>query len=124
MSDAVEPSLYERLGRREGIADVVADLYERILGDDDLAPFFRSVDVAVVQRHQLDLVTEATGGPAVFAGRSLRDAHAGLHIEQRHVDLVIGHLSASLAAGGVAPTDVDTVLAVVQRLWVAQFWHA
>jgi hemoglobin len=123
MSEA-ELSLYDRLGGRPGVDGVIADLYDRIMGDDALAPFFDGVDVERVQRHQIDLVITAVGGPSTFTGRSLRDAHAGLQIEQLHVDLVIAHLSASLERGGVAPDDVASLIAVVERLWTAQFWTA
>jgi hemoglobin len=124
MSDIEQPTLFERLGRRDGLAAVVADLYDRILGDDELAHFFHGVAVDTVQRHQLDLVTTAVGGPSVFTGRSLHEAHAGLDIQPRHVELVIAHLDAALAHSGVAPTDSATVVAQVRRLWVAQFWPA
>jgi hemoglobin len=117
-----ELSLYDRLGRRDGVNGVIADLYDRVMGDDELAPFFDGVDLERVQRHQLDLVTTAVGGPSTFSGRSLREAHAGLQIEPRHVESVIAHLAASLERGGVAPDDVAAVTAVVERLWIAQFW--
>ena len=114
--------LWARLGGSDGIAGAVADLYDRILGDDELAPFFAGVDVHSVQRHQRELVTTAVGGPSSYVGRSLQDAHRGLQIERHHVDLVVGHLAAALQRSGVAPSDVDTVVGLVERMWTAQFW--
>jgi len=122
--DSSTAGLWERLGGADGIADAVTDLYDRILGDDELARFFVGIDVHAVQRHQRELVTTAVGGPSQYAGRSLHDAHRGLAISRHHVDLVVGHLAAALERSGVAPTDVETVLGLVERLWTAQFWQA
>jgi len=122
VTDAQQSTLFERLGGHDGIAGAVTDLYDRILGDDELAHFFDGIDVATVQRHQRELLTTAVGGPSMYVGRSLREAHAGLHIDRHHVDLVVRHLAASLARAGVAPTDVMTVLSLIDRLWMAQFF--
>ena len=122
MTDADQSALFDRLGGHAGIAGAVSDLYDRILGDDELAHFFDGIDVAEVQRHQRELVTTAVGGPSAYEGRTLREAHQGLNIERHHVDLVIRHLAGALARAGVAPSDVMTVLALVDRLWTAQFF--
>ena len=121
VTDAKQATLFDRLGGHAGIAAAVADLYDHILDDDELAHFFVGIDVAEVQRHQRELVTTAVGGPSLYEGRTLREAHDGLGIERRHVDLVIRHLAGALARAGVAPADVMAVLSVIDRLWTAQF---
>ena len=122
MMEDAGPSLYERLGGAAGVTSVVDDLYRRVLADPELAPFFHDSAVDDVRRHQRELVTAALGGPSSYTGRSLREAHAGLDIAERHVELVLGHLEAALDHCGAAHADLAPVLAVVTRLWRAQWW--
>jgi hemoglobin len=103
---------------------VVGELYSQIQDDPDLAPFFVGVELAEVMRHQRELVVTAVGGPSVYSGRAIREAHKGLAIEQHHLDRLYLHLGAALAAGGVAETDAEIVSSLVKRLWQAQFWSA
>jgi hemoglobin len=123
MAEAEWSEAFQRLGGDEGITNVVDDLYQRILDDPQLAPFFTSVDVDAVRTHQRSLVMAAIGGPAAYSGRDLREAHAGLAITNAHVDLVCDHLTASLDANGAAPTDARHVVELVRRLWNAQAWR-
>ena len=105
MTEEHQSTLFERLGGNDGIAGAVADLYDRILGDDELAHFFVGFDVDVIARHQRELLTTAVGGPSMYEGRTLREAHEGMHIERHHVDLVIRHLAGALARVVVPKLD-------------------
>jgi hemoglobin len=109
-------NLYEQLGSEVGIGKVVEDFYERILADPDLAPYFASVDLTELRRHQVDFLSAATGGPGRYAGRDIRAAHAGLAITGNAFDRVARHLLDSLRGFGVAPGATDQVLRTVSGL--------
>jgi hemoglobin len=117
-----ELSLYEEIGGAAGVEDVVAGLYQRTMADDVLAPFFAGRSVDVIVAHQRELIAGALGGPSAYAGRSLRDAHAGMAIEPEHFHALTTHLVDALSACGVAPSATDRVTAVITRLWYAQQW--
>ena len=108
-------SLYVRLGRSDGIGAVVDGFYERVLADESLAPFFVRTTMSDQRRHLTAFVAAATGGPA-YRGRSLRDSHKRLGIEQRHFDAVAGHLVAELHANGVDGDLIDEVVAAIAPL--------
>lgn len=102
-------SIYETLGRDDGIRVAVDQFYERVLADPQLAPYFAGVDMPRLRRHQVQLLSTVTGGPAQYEGRELADAHRGLGITSAHFDRVIGHLGAVLEHLGVDEPTCQTV---------------
>jgi hemoglobin len=110
------PTLFERLGGTASIDIAVDKFYERVLEDADLAPFFDGVPMGRQRAHQKAFLTMALGGPDSYQGRSLEESHAGLMIDDHHVDLVAGHLTGVLLDLGVAPELVAEVIAAVDGL--------
>jgi len=99
-------TLFERLGGAAAIAAAVEGLYERVLADAELAPFFESANFKTQRGRLAKFVAGATGGPP-YRGRSMTDAHAHLRIEQRHFDAVVTYLVEQLSA-----MSVDALLIV------------
>jgi hemoglobin len=110
------PTLFERLGGSVSIDVAVDQLYDRLLDDPEVAPFFDGVPMDRQRAHQKAFLAMALGGPASSHGRSLDEAHAALAIDDHHVDLVAGHLISVLLGLGVAPELVDEVIAAVDGL--------
>ena len=109
-------SIYDRLGGAEAIKATVEKFYQRVLDDPQLQPFFANTDMDSLKAQQVRFFTQALGGPAEYKGRSMKEAHAPLAIEQRHFDLVAGHLMAALVSLGVPKPLMDEVVAVVAPL--------
>jgi hemoglobin len=110
------PTLFERLGGLVSIDVAVDQLYGRIQGDPELAPFFDHVDLRRQRAHQKAFLAMALGGPRSYGGRGMAEAHRHLRIGDHHVDLVAGHLAAVLSGLGVSPALVDEVVAAVDGL--------
>jgi hemoglobin len=110
------PTLFERLGGRVSIDVAVDQLYERLLDDAELAPFFDGVPMDRQRAHQKAFLTMALGGAAYYQDRGLKEAHAALALDDHHVDLVAGHLTGVLLGLGVAPELVDEVIAALDGL--------
>ena len=115
-SDSVRPSLYEELGGATAIAAVVEEFYARVLGDATLAPMFAGIDLDRLRRHQAAFLAFALGGPDAYGGRSMRQAHAGLHITEAQFGAVAGHLRGALAACGVPGPLAEAVIGQVAQL--------
>jgi hemoglobin len=96
-------SLYERLGGRETLEPAVDLFYRRLLDDWEVAGYFAGVDVERLVAHQKAFLTSVLGGPSMFSGRHLREAHAHLGITDRVYDVVLEHLLAALRDLGAAP---------------------
>jgi hemoglobin len=109
-------TLFERLGGQVSIDAAVDRFYEAVCADPELAPFFDRVDMRRQRTHQKAFLAMALGGPRAYTGRRLADAHAHLAIDDRHVDLVAGHLAAVLAGLGVEAAMIDEVVGAVDSL--------
>ena len=113
----IDASLYERLGGTHAIRSVTESFYIRVLADEDLAPYFKDVDIERLISMQTAFLTLALGAPGDYCGRDLRQAHAGLTgLSDRHFDKVVGHLAAALRAAGVSTADIRAVGAVAESV--------
>ena len=110
------PTLFQRLGGSVSIDVAVDRLYDRLLDDPELAPFFDGDLMGRQRAHQKAFRAMALGGPASYQGRALDEAHATLRIDDDHVDLVAGHLASVLLDLELAAELVDEVIAAVDGL--------
>ena len=109
-------SLYERIGGEAAVKATVVKLYERILSDELLAPFFENIDVNRLRLSQTAFVTFAFGGPNHYTGKGLRNAHAkavGKGLSDTHFDAVAGHLAAAMAELEVEKSLIDEAINIV-----------
>ncbi len=100
-----EQSPYARVGGGAAVRVVVDRFYELVIGDPTLAPYFVDSDLTNLKRHQVQLISHLLGGPVTYAGRELRDAHAGLAITPEAYGRVVEHLVGVLVDAGV-PDDI------------------
>ncbi len=110
-----EETLYNRLGRREGIRAVVDDFYDRLLADDELGPFFESADMEKLRRTQTDHLCEAAGGPETYDAEPVREAHLHVPFTPAHIQRAVELLWESLDAFDVPEEDASAVVQAVTR---------
>lgn len=110
------PTLYETLGADVGIRSAVDVFYDRVVADPTLAPYFTGVNMPALRRHQVAMLSTATGGPKQYEGRDMETAHAGLGIRDEHFDRVVGHLAGTLTDLGVDEESVGRVGATLTSL--------
>jgi hemoglobin len=108
-------TLYERLGRRDGIRSVVDDFYDTLLSDEELGRFFEDADADIerLRRTQTDFLCEAAGGPETYDAAPVRDAHADVPFEPSHIQRAVKILSETLESHGVTGDDADAVVKAV-----------
>jgi truncated hemoglobin YjbI len=108
-----ETSIYDRIGGAPAVAAAAELFYRKVLSDPVLSGYFDDVDMDRQVAKQAAFLTMALGGPNNYTGRDLRTAHAPLAgLTDEHVDLVIGHLAATLSELGVAPDDIAAAGAI------------
>jgi hemoglobin len=112
----VQPSLYEIIGGEAALSPAVDEFYDRVLADPELRGFFAGTNMTRLKGRQVEFFAAALGGPVPYVGASLRDAHQGRGIEQKHFDLVAGHLIAALRAAGVPPDVIDQIAGAITPL--------
>ncbi|RNJ25358.1 group I truncated hemoglobin [Halosegnis longus] len=105
--------LYDRLGGREGIADVVDDFYAQLVGDEELGEFFADANIKRLRETQTDFLCEAAGGPETYDGPPVREAHLHVPFTPEHIDRAVELLYQSLEEHGVPDEDADAVVEAV-----------
>jgi len=103
-------SPYEKYGGFSAVSKIVLDLYDRLLDDDDIGPFFDGIDMTRVVDHQTKFVSSLMGGPAFYTDDQIQKMHARLAIAHEHFDSLKRILRATLVDHGVEPEDADAVV--------------
>jgi hemoglobin len=117
---AATPTLYERLGGAPAIAMVVDDVIERAYVD----PVFvanKKIHAAhmrfpkpIYKFNATCLACQAFGGPKMYMGRSLKDAHWHLDIHEAEWQELIKIFRDSMTSFKVPAKDQDEVLAIIE----------
>jgi hemoglobin len=102
-------SIYDTIGGEEALVLVVDDFYKRVLADPELAGYFAGANMIRLKGRQVAFFAQALGGPALYDGASMRDAHLGRGITQTAFNHVAEHLTDSLQAAAV-PDDLVTAI--------------
>ena len=109
-SDRRTDSLYAQLGGKVNIAVIVGRLYEKILADRDLRPFFARANMPAIKHREVQFLTHALGGPSDARNRETQPAYASLLREPRHVERAATHLAVILGEMSFSPDVVDGVM--------------
>jgi hemoglobin len=116
LDTAAEISIYEAIGGEPALIAVVDDFYVRVLADPQLAGFFAGANMAKLKGKQVEFFAAALGGPQVYQGADMRQAHVGRGISQADFDQVAVHLTGALAAAGVPSGIIGQIAAAITPL--------
>jgi hemoglobin len=105
--------LYERLGGKNAIAAVVDDFVARCAKDGRINPKFAKSDIPRLKKMLIDQVCEATGGPCTYAGRDMKETHAGMGVTSGEFDALVQDLVASLDQFDVSKGDQNELLGLL-----------
>ncbi len=101
LSSKKEESLYTRLGGKSSIQTVTKTFYANLFKTPEAAQLFGGVNMDFHIPMFAEFICQATGGPEKYTGRSMKEAHAGLNLNDGHWDLVCNTLVATLKEMGV-----------------------
>ncbi len=102
-------SLYEKLGGEAGIESLIIAFYVKVMADPELAPFFRHTTIEKLHEMQKEFFTMALGGPDLYSGRTLAEAHHGRGIRPQHISRFVRHLLSTLEDEGVSDVEAREV---------------
>lgn len=105
---------YDKYGGFSTVSRIVMRLYDRLLDDDDIGPFFDDVDMPKLIDHQTKFVSSLMGGPASFSDTHIAMAHRHLTIGNAHFDQLKKLLEETLDEFSIAPEDSATILAAFE----------
>ena len=81
-------SIYENLGGFTTVRKVVAEFYNSVLDQDELAKYFASTDMERQIDHQTKFISQLLGGPVSYSDNQLQKIHARMEITNPHFDLI------------------------------------
>lgn len=106
-------SLYDRLGGYNAISAVVDDFVGNVAKDKRINKFFANANIPRLKGRLADQLCQASGGPCIYTGASMKDAHAGMGVRNRHFDALVGDLVKSLNKFKVPKAEQKEIASVL-----------
>lgn len=108
-STETSPALYEQLGKRSGIADIVEDLLYLIVEDNRINGHFAGIDVQQFHTNLTDQLCGISGGPCTYNGRGMRESHAEMNITDTEFNALAENLILAMDQNDI-PTSAQNRL--------------
>jgi hemoglobin len=112
----METTVYEKMGGKPAIKEMVDDFYRDVLADEIVSHFFDHKDMEKQHHHQTAFISYALGGPNQYSGRSMEKAHEGLNLQPEHFDAIVKHLTDAIIAHGASQQDLEAALGKIATL--------
>jgi hemoglobin len=113
-----EKSLYDRLGGKKAITAVVDEFVANVAADARINKFFvlTASDpkrMATFKGNLVDQICQAGGGPCTYAGKSMKEAHAGMGISTADFNALVEDLVKALDKLKVGEKEKNELLSVL-----------
>jgi hemoglobin len=106
-------TLFDRIGGEQGVKNLVRSFYDRVLKDQELAPFFEDASIERLYRMQYEFFAAALDGPANYSGLSIYQAHYGRGIDKQHFGRFVNHLIDTLQSWQLSEGEIHSLIARV-----------
>ena len=103
-------SLYERLGGTPAITAVVEKFVAVTGSDPRISSFFTNADIPRLKSMMVEHICSITGGPCTYTGKSMKESHAGMGLNDGHFDALVEDLANALDESGVKETEKNELL--------------
>ena len=108
-------TLFNTIGGKQTIEQVVDNFHKRILADNTLKGFFAKTDMDKQRRHQVAFFSQIFDGPKEYNGRPMEKTHTGMKLQQQHFDAIVKHLTDAMTECGVSAENTKAALASVSN---------
>ena len=109
----VEPSGVEELGCLDVVVD---DFVANVAADNRINAFFARTDIPRLKRLLVEQICSATGGPCTYTGRSMPEAHRGMHVTDAQFGALVEDLQKSLNKFNVPDKEQGDLLSILGSL--------
>ncbi|PKO69197.1 MAG: group 1 truncated hemoglobin [Betaproteobacteria bacterium HGW-Betaproteobacteria-16] len=115
--NAVAETLYDRLGRREGITRITRELMKNHLANPLVKTRYEnSPDLDRVETRVIEFFCAGAGGPESYSGKDMLTTHKGMNVSEQEFITVIDDAMDALEKCGVEPATRNEVLAILWSL--------
>jgi hemoglobin len=117
MDHAATTSLYDRLGRFDGITRIVHDVMDAHLANPAIRSRFEaSKDLDHAKKMAVEFFCAGCGGPEGYSGRDLMVAHKGMNVSEQEYMAAMDDILAALEKNDIDPATRGEVTAVLYSL--------
>ena len=109
-------TLFQKLGGKEAVNAAVDIFYNKVLADDRVKGFFTGVDMKQQIAKQKMFLTYAFGGMPNYSGKSMREAHKHLKLNDEHFNIIVQHLGNTLNELKVPADLIKEVAAIAESV--------
>ena len=112
----LQKSLFERIGGMPAVNAAVDIFYQKVITDPIVGHFFAQIDMERQAGKLKGFLAYAFGAPMNYDGKSMRQAHAHMQLQEAHFNAVAGHLVDTLHELNVSQDLVDEVVVVAMSV--------
>jgi hemoglobin len=111
------PSLYERLGRKDGISRIVRDVITNHLANPLIKARFAGVkDMDRLHKVSTEFICMGAGGPETYTGRDMIATHKGMNVSEQEFIEVVDDITAALDKNSIDAQTKSDVIGVLFSL--------
>lgn len=104
-----DDSIYQGLGRSEGISKIVNDFIPLIQSDPRISSFFSKIKKDEFSALLVAQFCELAGGPCQYKGKDMYDAHQGMQISNAHFNALAEDLQIAMEKNAI-PSSISNRL--------------
>lgn len=117
----MEPTLFERLGGRNGISAIVDTTVDAHMNNPAIKarflPYLEEPERLLrIKQHTIDFFSAGSGGPAVYMGRDMTTTHRGMNITPAEYMHAIDDIFDALDTHAIDAGTKKDVLAILWSL--------
>jgi hemoglobin len=114
-------TLYERLGKKEGITKLVDDVVENHTKNPIVSPRFlpyldQPERLAMIKKHTVDFFCAGSGGPESYGGRDMPTTHKGMNVSEQEYMAVVDDILEAMDKNSYGDEEKKDVLANLYSL--------
>lgn len=110
-------SLYQQLGEKQGISQIVEEMLYRVGGDERIVDHFDGVDIMRLHGLITEQVCNVVGGPCEYTGETMEVSHQGMGVTHADFNALVDHLIAAMEKYEVPVSAQNQLLAKLAAMY-------
>jgi len=112
-AQASDTNLYHRLGGKKAINAIVIEFINNINADNRISVRFAHTDLVHLKKMLDAQICADSGGPCKYKGKSMKDAHAGMNIQDSEFNALVEDLVKALDEHKVQDKEKNDLLDIL-----------
>ncbi|WP_409338594.1 group I truncated hemoglobin [Curvibacter cyanobacteriorum] len=104
-------ALYQALGEKSGITQLMDDFVNRLVADPRIADSFKNANLENLKRQLTEQICQVAGGPCQYRGADMASAHADMDIRKSHFNALVEDLQRAMDARSIPFSAQNQLLA-------------